>query len=295
MAERNKNKSGEGRVPRHPYKSLRYLHQNRHAPWFPDQSDFDRPWPKSSGSGSDVYSFVITGAGAGANPRAWTANIINPTDETSVIEVGAILYSNHRMFDEMQIGYKGVCGKYGPVYIALNTPHEIFSFTLTSTPTIGTPTVWTGNIVDPSNESTVLLTGQTIVGNHSMFDSLTTGDKGVCGQFGNFYVILHAGSVANGKIEYTIDSVITASTNSPHNGKKVATVTIEVATCGRENLIGTSTEVVDNSGCLFNEENSALVGRYGWAHWAVAKDTSEGAGPNDRTPCHWSADGLCCP
>lgn len=111
------------------------------------------------------------------------------------------------------------------------------------------------------------------------------------------YMLLGGGGGSGGtkKIEYTINSVSTAGSGSPHNGKNVASATVVVASCGEEALIGTTVSVVDNSGCLFNEDFSALVGRHGWAYWAVAKDLSSGAGPNDIGPCHWSADGLCCP
>ena len=103
------------------------------------------------------------------------------------------------------------------------------------------------------------------------------------------------GGGGEGKIEYTILSVTTAGANSPYNGLNVASVTIVVAPCSKPGLIGTSADVVDHSGCLFNEDFTGLVGRYGWAHWGIAADLSSTASPGDKSPCHWCADGLCCP
>lgn len=103
------------------------------------------------------------------------------------------------------------------------------------------------------------------------------------------------GSGGGATIEFTIDSVTTAGTSSPYNGLKVATVTVETAPCDRSSMIGESIEVVDHSGCLFNEENEALVDRYGWAHEQVALSLASGAEDGELTPCHWSALNICCP
>ena len=109
------------------------------------------------------------------------------------------------------------------------------------------------------------------------------------------WMLIDSSGAKNGSIEYTIDSVTTAGSSSPYNGLKVATVTIELITCGRGVEIGDSVEVVDHSGCIFNEDNADLVDRYGWADWKVSADLSTGASPGDLAPCHWSATGLCCP
>ena len=97
------------------------------------------------------------------------------------------------------------------------------------------------------------------------------------------------------KIMYSIDSTTTHGSASPYNGLVVATVTVIVAPCDRSELIDTQVEVVDHSGCLFDEPANDLVGRIGWAFEGIAKSRASGAAPGELTPCHWAADGLCCP
>lgn len=96
-------------------------------------------------------------------------------------------------------------------------------------------------------------------------------------------------------IEFTIDSITTAGTSSPHNGKKVATVTIECAPCDRPELVGTSAQVVDRSGCVFSEANDDLIDRWGWANEQIAESLASGAEAGELTPCFWSAEDVCCP
>lgn len=108
-------------------------------------------------------------------------------------------------------------------------------------------------------------------------------------------VAIAAGSGGGSTLEFTISSVTTAGSSSPYNGLKVATCTVEAAPCDQSALIGTTVSVVDHSGCLFNETNEALVGRYGWAHEQITLSLAAGAEEGELTPCHWSALNICCP
>lgn len=103
------------------------------------------------------------------------------------------------------------------------------------------------------------------------------------------------GGGGESEIEFTITSVTTAGSGSPYNGLKVATVDIEGASCNLSSLIGTSVDVVDHSGCILNEDDAELVGRWGWADKKVFLSLASGAGPGELTPCHYSIKGLCCP
>jgi len=95
-------------------------------------------------------------------------------------------------------------------------------------------------------------------------------------------------------IQFTVDSVATAGSSSPYNGKKVATVTIEVAPCSRGDLIGTTAEVVDWSGCVWDLAEADLIGVWGWATECVALSLKSGDPPGTLTPCHFGADDRCC-
>jgi hypothetical protein len=95
-------------------------------------------------------------------------------------------------------------------------------------------------------------------------------------------------------IEYTIDSLETAGTDSPYNGLIVATATVILAPCDRASLIGEEVEVVDHSGCIFDLPEEDLIGVHGWATEGVALSLASGAGEDDITPCHWSASNRCC-
>lgn len=108
-------------------------------------------------------------------------------------------------------------------------------------------------------------------------------------------VFLGGGGGSGGEtIQYTIDSIDVAGSTSPYNGKNVATVTIEVAPCSMAELIGTSVEVVDWSGCVFDQLEADLIGVWGWASKYVALSLESGVDAGTLTPCHWGADDRCC-
>jgi hypothetical protein len=95
-------------------------------------------------------------------------------------------------------------------------------------------------------------------------------------------------------IEYEIVSTSTAGSSSPYNGLKVASVTIKGAPCSRSSLIGTTVDVVDHSGCIFDLTSEQLAGVWGWASERVFPSLASGASSGTLTPCHWSADNRCC-
>lgn len=97
-----------------------------------------------------------------------------------------------------------------------------------------------------------------------------------------------------GIIGYEIVSISTAGTSSPYNGLVIASVTIVTAPCDRGDIVGDTVDVVDHSGCIFDQSQADLVDVFGWAEEAIAKDLSVGAGANDLSPCHWSAINRCC-
>ena len=51
------------------------------------------------------------------------------------------------------------------------------------------------------------------------------------------------------------------------------------------NLVGESVEVIDLSGCIFDEEDADLIGVWVWASWKVSDEAPEGA---------WVAFNRCC-
>ena len=95
-------------------------------------------------------------------------------------------------------------------------------------------------------------------------------------------------------IEYEIISTSTAGSSSPYNGLKVASVTIKGAPCSRSSLIGTTVDVVDHSGCIFDLTSEQLAGVWGWASERVFESLQSGVPAGTLTPCHWSADNRCC-
>jgi hypothetical protein len=101
-------------------------------------------------------------------------------------------------------------------------------------------------------------------------------------------------TVGGASIQYTIDSITTATSSSPYNGKVVATVTVEIAPCDRPELIGESVQVVDWAGCIFDATEADLVGVWGWASERVGESLETGVSPGTLTPCHWAADNRCC-
>jgi len=115
------------------------------------------------------------------------------------------------------------------------------------------------------------------------FYPLPEPDEEVCG-----------GSGGGATIQFTIDSVTIASVSSPYNGKKVATVTVLPSPCTRPELIGTTVQVVDWSGCVFDLPEEELIGVWGWASEYIYLSQKVGDPPGTLTPCHWSADDRCC-
>ena len=107
-------------------------------------------------------------------------------------------------------------------------------------------------------------------------------------------VFIGDGAGGGASIEYEIVSTLTAGSSSPYNGLKVASVTIKGAPCSRSSLIGTTVDVVDHSGCIFDLTSEQLAGVWGWASERVFPSLASGASLGTLTPCHWSADNRCC-
>ena len=106
-------------------------------------------------------------------------------------------------------------------------------------------------------------------------------------------VFIGNGSSGGASIEYEIISTSTPS-SGPYTGLKVASVTVMGAPCSRSSLIGTTVDVVDHSGCIFDLTSEELAGAWGWASERVFESLASGASPGELTPCHWSADNRCC-
>lgn len=66
---------------------------------------------------------------------------------------------------------------------------------------------------------------------------------------------------------------------------------VEVAGCGHASIIGTTVDVIDHSGCIFDYEFADLEDVWVWGSWGVAADASD---PEKNAPCHWVADNRCC-
>lgn len=75
--------------------------------------------------------------------------------------------------------------------------------------------------------------------------------------------------------------------SSPHCGLRVVGGRVQGAQSDHAHLIGTRVNVVDNSGCLYNDD--AIIGEAGNASLMVSRSRAEGAGEKDLTPPHWSA------
>lgn len=80
----------------------------------------------------------------------------------------------------------------------------------------------------------------------------------------------------------------------PYTGKKVATITIEIAPCDDSGLIGTDVDVVDWSGCVFDLPFEDLEGVWVWASEGIGASQDPEAEEGDLTPCHWTANDRCC-
>jgi len=116
------------------------------------------------------------------------------------------------------------------------------------------------------------------------------------GKVVNWLLIDSAPSAGSACIEFTIDSLRIAATGPdlPYTGLTIATVTVKGAPCERSNLIGTSVDVVDHSGCVFDYAIEDLQDVWGWATEKVFESRDPEADPGALTPCHWSADDRCC-
>lgn len=79
-----------------------------------------------------------------------------------------------------------------------------------------------------------------------------------------------------------------------YTGKQVGTVTVVVAPCGRSSLLGTSVEVVDWSGCVFDHAFEDLDGVWVWFGEGIAESLDPEASEGQLTPCHWVAHDRCC-
>lgn len=77
-------------------------------------------------------------------------------------------------------------------------------------------------------------------------------------------------------------------------GKMVAEIEIVVAPCDQPDLIGSTVEVVDWSGCIFDLEQSDLLGVWVWANRGIALSQDPYAEEGQLTPCHWVAADRCC-
>lgn len=94
-------------------------------------------------------------------------------------------------------------------------------------------------------------------------------------------------------IEYTIDSIAEKS-SGPYIGLIAANVTIRGVICGQgSTLIGTTAEVIDHSGCIFDEADMT-----DYTGWAVSNmeylSLDPGAATDEMTPCHYAAFNRCC-
>lgn len=108
---------------------------------------------------------------------------------------------------------------------------------------------------------------------------------------------LASGGGGGSAIGFTIDSIRTAGDtgdDAPYNGLEIATVTVVTAPCDRSSLIGTTVDVVDHSGCIFDVAVSELEINFGWAEEQIAESRASSASPGDLTPCHWAAINRCC-
>jgi len=90
-------------------------------------------------------------------------------------------------------------------------------------------------------------------------------------------------SDGTGWIEYVVDSQATA-TNGPYTGLVIATVTVKGG--DNQSLIETSVDVVDHSGCIFDED---VTGFTGWAQWGIYLSLDSLAECDEYTPYHWAA------
>ena len=143
------------------------------------------------------------------------------------------------------------------------------------------------------------------------------------------WVLLAPGSSPGGS-GASIQGVFLESSISEegHNlGKRVATVSVRLATCGRDDLLPdveftdgeidptyVEVEVTDHSGCVFDHDDEDLAGVWVWASEMRTINASydpretipdpedpegpeienPGYDPEKYGPCHWVADDRCC-
>lgn len=65
----------------------------------------------------------------------------------------------------------------------------------------------------------------------------------------------------------------------------VYVMSVVAASPDSSNVVGESVEVIDLSGCIFDEEDADLIGVWVWAEWKVSAEAPEGA---------WVAFNRCC-
>jgi hypothetical protein len=103
-----------------------------------------------------------------------------------------------------------------------------------------------------------------------------------------------SGGGGGASIEGTLVSLATAGVSSPYAGLVIGTITVVTAPCDRPDLIGTSVEVVDHSGCIFDLAIEDLSGVWVWAAERIAESLANDAEEGELTPCHWAANDRCC-
>lgn len=94
-------------------------------------------------------------------------------------------------------------------------------------------------------------------------------------------------------VEYVIDS-LSEKVSGPYTGLIAASATVKGVLCGLgATLIEESIEVIDHSGCIFDEDTMD-----GYTGWAVSNmeylSLDSGASSGEMTPCHYAAINRCC-
>lgn len=94
---------------------------------------------------------------------------------------------------------------------------------------------------------------------------------------------------AGGGIQGELTALRTES-GGAYSTLKVGTITVKIAPCGQDSLLGESIEVVDWSQCVFDLDFEDLEDVWVWAIRGVGirKDNAE------VTECHWTAQDRCC-
>jgi hypothetical protein len=94
----------------------------------------------------------------------------------------------------------------------------------------------------------------------------------------------------------TYQGTLTALTDGTghYTGKKVGTVMVEVGPCNEGTVVGTSVQVVDWSGCVFDLPIEDLDGVWVWFGRGIAASQDPEAEEGELTPCHYVAHDRCC-